>query len=272
MLPASPRRRRRLAWGAAATGALAAAAVLAVVIPTRSPPSPAPTTDEGPAQLATRATSHLTRVDRLAIDRTLDRFVPAGMARHDLAAAWALAGPEMKTGSTLATWRAGNTPVPYVVPREHTFHDWETIDVGPRYVIFNLMLHPRDPRVASSFVYSGEVVKAHGRWLVNRLYTIAIMRRPTKTGLHEVGPADFAAPPPGSSREPGKALLGHAGLLPVIGILGLVLLIPIGVGVGALVRARRWRRAVRARDRSALPPLPTGYRADERRREPVGRG
>jgi hypothetical protein len=45
----------------------------------------------------------------------------------------------------------------------------------------------------------------------------------------------------------------------VVSIIGLVLLIPLGLGIGAFVRARRWRRMVRASGRTELPPLPTGY-------------
>jgi hypothetical protein len=261
----SPRRRRRLSWAAGALAVVATIAVVVAVVPGRAPKSGAPRGDEGPAQVAPTTSYHLTAADRRAIDRTLDRFVPAAMARGDLAAAWRLAGPEMRSGSTLAGWRAGNTPVPYVVPRETAFHDWQTIDVGERYVVFNLLVHPRDRRIASSIVYAGEMVKTKRRWLVNRLYTIAIMKHPARTGLHEVGPADFAAPPAGSGRQTGSALLGGVWILPVVVILALVLALPVAAATIAVVRARRWRRTARARNLTPLPPLPAaraGAQAD----------
>jgi hypothetical protein len=37
-------------------------------------------------------------------------------------------------------------------------------------------------------------------------------------------------------------------------------LIPLALGAGALLRARRWRRTVRASGRTELPPLPSSYR------------
>jgi hypothetical protein len=248
--------------------------VVAVValIPTHGPPNAKPKGNEGPAQLASTSKVRLKAADRRAIDAALDAWVPAGMARLDIARAWELSGPEMRSGSTLATWRKGDTPIPYFVPKERTFHHWQTIDVGTGYVIFNLLMHPKDPKQGSSWVFSGQAVKEHGRWLVNRMYTIAIMKPPTGGKLHEVGPADFA-PPPGQSGSGGsKAVLGGIGILPAVVIFGLILLIPFGVGAVALLRARRWRRHVRQSDRTSLPPLPSGYlRSSDEEREPAGK-
>ena len=105
-------------------------------------------------------------------------------------------------------------------------------------------------------------MKQGKRWLVNRIYTIAIMNPVTKT-THEVGPADFFAPPPTSQTPNGKSTM-RLGIVPVVSILGLVLLIPISFGVIALLRARRWRRMVQAGSRNELPPLPSSYRPDAR--------
>jgi hypothetical protein len=89
------------------------------------------------------------------------------------------------------------------------------------------------------------------------MYTIAILNPVTKK-THEVGPADFVAPPPSSQTPNGKSTL-RIGIIPVISILSLIVLIPLSFGVIALLRARRWRRMVRANARTELPPLPSGY-------------
>ena len=242
---------------------------VALLVPGHEPPVGKTTADEGAAQLAAPR-ARLVPADRQAIDDTLDAFIPGGMERHDVAAAWALAGPEMKSSSSLASWKRGSSPIPYFLAREKTFHHWQTIDVGRRSVIFNLLLHPVR-RSVGSYVFSGQVVKLRGRWLVNRLYTIAIMKPPTRTGLHEVGPADFAAPIGTGPSPPAKAVLGGLGIVPVVSVLALALLIPLSLGVLALVRARRWRRHVRSTGRTELPPLPSGYlRSDEQSRDPSG--
>ena len=258
-LPAAARARRRLRRGSLLGGLAVVIALIVVLIPSHQAPGQKATGSEGPAQLAS-VTPHarISSADRRAIDATLDKFFPAGVARKSPDTAWALAGPELKAGSTLADWRAGNSPIPNYPILEKTFHTWQTIDVGPRYVIFNLLLHAQPSSHLGSYVFSGEVVKQGGRWLVNRVYTIAVMN-PVTNQTHEIGPADFAAPPP-TSRTPdtGKTTLG-VGIVPVVGILALVLLIPLSFGLIALVRARRWKRLVRSTSGTELPPLPSGY-------------
>jgi hypothetical protein len=244
-------------------------AAVVLLIPSHGPPSGTPARNEGPAQLAAPEAAHLTGADRRAIDRTLDAFIPAGMERRDMSAAWALAGPELRASSTLVDWRAGTSPIPYYRPRETTFHNWQTVDVGPRYVTFNLLLHARRRRLGD-YVFSGQMVKRHDRWLVNRLYTIAIMKPPNRHGPQEVGPADFGAPHRSGPSEPSKpSLLHRIGLVPAVALFVLILLVPVSLGALALLRARRWRRRVRAGGRTALPPLPYGYlpRPEEQRHE-----
>lgn len=261
MLPASPRRRRRLI-GILVVAALAGtiAAVFAL-IPSHGPSAPGPTGDEGPAQLASAAPKvKLTKDDRRAIDASLDRFLPAAMERKDPAAGWALAGPEMKSGSTLAAWRKGDSPVPYYQAREQTFHDWQTIDTGKGYVIFNLLVHPAKGSKLAPYVFSGEVVKQDGRWLVNRLYTIAIMNKPTKHNpMPERGPADFAAGASAGAQANPDTASHKSSILPVLGIFALVALLPLALAVIALRRYRRFRRQTAGR--SEIPTLPSRYRS-----------
>ena len=183
--------------------------------------------------------------------------MPAGVAGKSMATAWSLAGPELKASSTLADWRAGNSPIPRYPVLEKTFHTWRTIEVGRGYVVFNLLVHAQPSSHLGSYVFSGEMVKRNDQWLVNRIYTIAIMNPVTKK-THEVGPADFVAPPPASQTPNGKHTIGM-GIVPVIAILSLILLIPLAFGVVALLRARRWKRMVRSSSRNELPPLPSGY-------------
>ena len=227
-----------------------------LLVPDPRPPNPAPPRNAPPAQLVAHST-RVSQAERRAIDATLDRFIPAALDRRSPETAWRLAGPELKAGSSLREWRHGAGPVPYYPARGPTFHDWTTIDAGPGYVVFNLLVHPRRGAETSAWVFSGEVIRRGGRWLVNRLYTIATLQAPTKHGQREVGPADFAAAAARSGPPPTtKAVLGKTWLGAVAAVVGLALLAPLVVGAGALLRAQRRRRRSRRPGDRALPPLP----------------
>lgn len=266
MLPESPRARRRLAKIGAATALVLIGLGIAVLIPSKGPAPDTPTRNEGPAQLAAQTNVKLTGADRRAIDRALDRFLPAAMERKDLRLGWQLAGPEFRVSSSLAEWLKGATPVPHYLPVEQTFHTWQTIDSGQGYVIFNLGLHPVKGFSQPPTIFSGEVVKSDGVWKVNRLYAISLEYKLTKT-TREIGPADFGAGGPSGGGEPARAAHKVA-LVPLVGIFALILLIPLALGVLSLYRARRWKKDVRERGTSTLPELPSTYlRGNEDRPE-----
>jgi hypothetical protein len=263
VLPESPRTRRRLVWWAAGAALLAVGATIALAVPNKSPKVEA-ATGTAPAQLAVDTKRHLAGADRRAIDRLLDRFIPAAVDRRDAVTAWELAGPEMRQSSSLAEFRSGASPVPAYPAHETNYHHWRAIDVEKNAVVLNILVHPRNPKKLGDWVFSIQAVKDKGRWLVNRIYTIAVMNPPTRpaTVTHELGPADYATPP-ATQRSTGTATpSSHSYLLPVVGIVALVLLVPLLLGAGALLRARRWRRTVSESGRTSLPPLPSSYRRD----------
>ena len=263
-IPSSPRARRRLVRLGIALAIAGAIAAFFALIHGGKTPNVAPAKNAPSAQV-NHQSKRVSAADRRAIDKTLDQFIPAGLSGQAPQTAWRLAGPDLKGGSTLRQWRHGNSSVPHYPARGKTFHNWRTVDSGPDYVDFNLLIHPQPghgPK-GSSEVFSGEMVKRRGHWLVNGLYTIAVFARPDKHGRHELGPADFAAgqgapqssqgaPPPSGK----SAALGTTWLVVVAGVVGLVLLFPLGFGVAAAIRSRRARRRYARPDARALPPLP----------------
>lgn len=261
-IPESPRVRRRLTWGAIAAALVAAGLAIAILVPGRSPSKAEPVGNRAPAQLAVNTHEKLAAADRRAIDKLLDRFFPAAVGRRDPAAAWALAGPEMRSASSLSDFRKGTSPVPSYPANEPTYHHWQAIDVEKGSVVLNILVHPTNPQKHATWVFSVEVVKPKSRWLVNRIYTIAVMNPPVRpaTVTHELGPADYAAPPPTARTSPTKGRASRSYLVPVLAIFLVVLSIPLTLGTVALLRARRWKRAVRAAGRTELPPLPQSYR------------
>jgi hypothetical protein len=261
-IPESPRLRRRLTWAAIAGLLVVAGLLIAVLIPSKSPSTGTAGGNHSPAQLAVDTHQKLSTADRHRIDTLLDRFIPAAVERRDLSTAWALAGPEMRSSSSLAEFRKGDLPVPSYPANEKNYHHWRAIDVERHSVVLNVLVHPKNPRKLGTWVFSIEVVRPKSAWLVNRIYTIAVMNPPVRpaTVTHELGPADYAAPPPTSRTSTTSSASSRSFLIPVVGIFAILLLIPLGLGAGAILRAHRWRRTVRASGRTELPPLPSSYR------------
>jgi hypothetical protein len=256
----SPRKRRRALWLAAGLAAIGVAVAVVEVIPGSSPKSPAPVAYEGPAQTVAQPVDvRLMAADRKAINSLLDRFVPAAVERQSPSEAWTLAGPELKSSSSLKQWKAGVTPVPYYPARGTTFHGWQPLEVTRNYVTFSLLVHPKPGVKLGDYVFSGVVIRQHRRWLVNRLYTTAIMN-PVRGSTREVGPADFQAPG-AAAIVPSKPRLGRSWLLPVVAVLSLAVLAPLGLGLVVFVRSRRRKRRLVAEGRTELPPLPSAIRS-----------
>jgi hypothetical protein len=257
----SPRKRRRLAWIGALVVAGAVAAGVALVIPSPKPENPNPTGNEGPAQVVTNTSVRLTGADRRAIDALLAKFVPAAVGRKSATEAWALAGPELKASTTLSDWKAGNSPVPAYPVKERTFTGWPTVDVERNQVTLSLLVHPATRRqILGDYTFSVQAIRLHHRWLVNRIYTVAI-NHPVRGSQREIGPADFNAPSAGRGQPTGKPRLASTWLLPVVAILSVALLAPLAIGVAVFIRSRRRRRRLIAEGRTELPPLPSTFRS-----------
>jgi hypothetical protein len=261
VVPSSPRVRRRLKRLGIAFALVGAGAAIAMLAPDRKGQNTAPPKNAPRVHLV-KESKYVSPSDRRAINATLDQFIPAALDRSSPKTAWRLSGPELTGGTSLRQWRRGTSPIPYYPARGKTFHSWTTIDSGKGYVDFNLLVHPKHGAQESSWVFSGQMIKRHGRWLVNGFYTIAVMARPTKSGRHEVGPADFAAGPAAQSSQAGPPLSGRSGalgkkwLLVIVGVILLALLFPIGIGVASVLRSRRVRRRYARSQPQTLPPLP----------------
>jgi len=250
--------RRRLFWVALALAAAGAAGGSILAIPSPKPQDINPNGKEGPAQTVAQTTARLTHGDRQQIDALLEKFVPAAVGRQSATAAWALAGPELKASSTLAQWKKGISPVPAFPVREKRFDGWPTMDVEKNEVTLSLLVHPkRGSGDLGDYTFAVQAIRQDGRWLVNRLYTIAI-DHPVRNGKHEIGPADFQAPSSAGGPAPtSKPRLGSSWLLPIVAILSLAFVIPLSVGGVVLVRSRRARRR---HAEESLPPLPSSHR------------
>ena len=254
----SPRKRRRIFWLTLVlvAGGIAAALILSIHSPKVENVNP--TGAEGPADTVSAGNVPLTRSDRQAIDALLAKFMPAAVGRQSATTAWALAGPELKAASTLAQWKKGISPVPAFPVREKTFTGWPTVDVEKNTVVLSLLVHPKaGQEKLGDYTFAVQAIRSGGKWLINRLYTIAI-NHPVRNGQHEIGPADFQAP--GGTAQPSQAKprVSSSWLIPIVAILSVALVTPLVIGSVLFVRSRRRKRGLAEQE---MPSLPSSHRS-----------
>jgi hypothetical protein len=201
-----------------------------------------------PAQGAYR----LKPAERRAIDATLDRFVPAAVQRQDLAASYDLVTPAMRTEISRRAWAHGKTNVMAYPARGTLFHGW-TLDLArPGYVMVDLLLQPRRHAHVGPMIFTLELRRLHGRWLVASFIPSASFAGAERTGsMHAF--ADYG---PLASRNPEPK---HVNRLFLIGP-ALVVLLIVALPAGIVLRGWRGnRRAEREFGKPLpreLPPLP----------------
>jgi hypothetical protein len=233
LLPASPRRRRRLLRVALGLVALAGALAAATLLPGahKQPPErfsgqPAQIYHPGPAIT-------LTRADRREIDRTLQRFVEDGMGREDVGAAYRLSSPALRAGSTLAEWQHGAVPIYPYDARPGTTRGWSLQFVEGNHAALEVFLQPAEREETGPITVAVDMSKIRGRWLVDGLAPTAVFSKPGEKA-RVFANTDLA---PGTPNAGGEARLGATWLLvPVAGIVVLML------GLLAVVLVRRDRR------------------------------
>lgn len=242
LLPASPRRRRRIAW-LSGLGVVAALAVGSIfLLPS---PHKIHETFSGAASVDTPGTTHVSPLVHRRIDATIDRFVLAALARGDLGTAWDLSGPDLRGTTTRADWIAGQTPVAQFPIAGKEFHGWTHVFARPNSVTFDLLIQPRagaqlDGEKIGATAFSVQVIRRHGTWAVNRWYTQATFSPVGTKHPHIVGPNDFGA----AGRGDGQVQHGRIDhwwlALPIA-------LFALGFLTVAIVVGRNWRRYRRMR-------------------------
>ena len=233
--------------------ALAAAAGLAQLLPggkDLAGPSPAPAAAVAPQPPPAQPKEvPLRPADRRAIDRALDRFVPAAVRRDDPALAYELVTPALRTGSTRAEWATGTIPVQPFPARGDRFHYWTLSYSYPNHVGLELLLKPTREAGIGGIAFAVDLKRLRGRWLVDSFIPAAVFagagEPPRISAVPDFGPTAGASSP-GSRRLDPVWILLPASLL----VLSLVVLLAYAVATWL-----RGRRVLGSSPRT-LPPLP----------------
>lgn len=199
-------------------------------------------------------TVKLTNADRAVALQTALRFVNTAVARRDSEVSYDLVAPELRQGMTREQWRTGEIPVvpfPAAEVRVRVDYSYRN-ELGLR-----MMLVPPSTSELRPTSFNMDL-RASGsgdrrRWLVSSWTPNAatVMPQAEQQSGNAGGASSAGFPQLGDDNSEGLgAPLGAAWILVPLGVLGLVLLVPLGLAI------RSWRENRRAlRDYEATRPL-----------------
>jgi hypothetical protein len=243
-LPDSPRRRKRALITGAAVGAALLATVLGLHFSNTADPQKE-TFQQGQAQVTEdQVPKRLTAADRRAVLAVVHRFVQAGVAGKDLAAAYDLTTASLHAGVTREQWIRGDNPIYRYPVFKHGVRIAESYEND---VMVQLYVRARSRKVEPLGVDLELRAVGRGparRWLVDYFQP--------REALVTAADRPASGPQP---KDPGIGPhLTQRWLFVPLGIFLLILLVPVGLGVRHWAEARAAERAFG--DGRELPPLP----------------
>lgn len=240
----SPRRRRRLLWW---SGALAVVVVLTAVSAAlwntggklkidHSVPTGPILTEAAPKQVP------FTGATQRQVNSVLQQFVATAVTGQNLPASYDLVTPFMREGMSRNEWSKGNIPVERYPAKD--LQIGRIINSTKDDVVLEAALEPRrgvradllDVQVELKAVGAG----SSRRWLVDSFATTGVIPSSNPAPVTTTPTATAAtAAPKQATRPTNKGRLSGKWLLLPAAILGLILLIPIGLGIAAWYRRRQ---------------------------------
>ena len=254
---ASHRRRRRLARTAIAVGVIGGLVTLALNLPNTTPRKFPEATEEGGTLGQQQQTVRMTVKRKRGADRAIDGFVRHALLRQDPGAAWRLATPGLRAGTSLAEWKHGDLPVtPYPVGQFRRA-GWSVAYSYPDVIGADVTVMPKVRSTGTIWVYAVEVKDVlrgkRQRWLVD-----------SWTPIKAIGGGTVAAPAPKltareraaarareaaeqrreerAQRLTDESRLSRAWFFLPLGLLALIVLVPITLGVRSALESRRAER------------------------------
>jgi hypothetical protein len=259
----SPRRRRRLTIATIAV----VIAIPAIYLAAHFTTSGSPQNANGPylSDSFYRQPKHVpfTAAKRRAVRTVLAKFIDTAVARRNVGDSWDLAGPTLRRGVTYQEWQNGQIPVVPYPAAQHGQGSWNLVNYSYRNRVgLELLLFPRSGSGYSVATAETDVVRGQdGRWRVD-YWMLTKFHGPGATAAADSASAQGEGAPnvhklPGkknraaakasrraaearpAARRGDVARLDKTWILVPVALLSLVVLVPLGVGVGGWIRNRR---------------------------------
>jgi hypothetical protein len=249
---ASPRRRRRLAWGAGLI-VLAFVVLLAVKAMPGGKEQPPETWSKGRATdvLAAEKPVKVTKRDRAEINAALDRFVPAAVARKNPVDAYTVATPNLRSQATPRQWRVGDIPVHPFPARGRAFHGWTVNYARRNHVNLDLLLMPDQRKERRPIAFTIDMQRIRGDWLVDAVVPIAVFAPlPPQGNRGPVISTNDLVPGTVRGGAATKSRMSYIWFALPFALVGGAIILVLALGLRSVLRDRRTRRQQRP-----LPPL-----------------
>jgi hypothetical protein len=250
----SPRRRRRLSIAAAAVGLVIPLVYLGLHFSSpgskgeANGPVVADTSYDEPKQVP------FTPEKKRAVRKALREFIGTAVARQNLASSWDVTGPSLRSGMTREQWASGDIPVtPYPAAR-HGQGAWDVVNYSyPRKVGLEVLVFPKPGSGYSVATAEVDVVKGQDdRWRVD-YWMITKFHGPGSAAASDSASALSEGPPkvhklPGNKAAKRDATVESATtgsranamwLAVPFAVLGLIVVLPISIGIAVWLRNRR---------------------------------
>jgi hypothetical protein len=193
LLPASPRKRRRLAKIGAVVGFLLVIVVLTAIFKR-------PSGDGGPSMSGSGRGSvyveerpvKVTPAMRREINATLVRYIPAAVLRRDTETAYELSTPSLRAGASREEWERGEIPV-FPASVRPPYNGWRLNYSVKNNVNFDLMLRTTmTEKQVAAYSYNVDLKRIEGEWRVESFFPVAQFRRQRlENGTQVVASYDF---------------------------------------------------------------------------------
>jgi hypothetical protein len=187
------------------------------------------------------ALASLDRTDRREINSVVDRFVRQAVERRDPGAAYALASPAMRNGTTRADWRRGDIPVMPYRTVGRTFHHWTLVYAEGKQVGLDLILKPSRTNRQGPIVFAVDLRRVNDDWRVESFLPAATFARDDEPP-RMFSALDLNPQPSGGSTGRAKPRVGAGfAALPLV-FLGAAVLPLLALGIVSVIRHRRAQR------------------------------
>ena len=161
----SPRRRRRLRW---LVVPLVIAPLVFLGVHYSTPEDEGGATGPEVAALPEPKASPFTRSEQRAVRPVLKEWITSAVAREGVARSWDIAGPSLKQDATREQWNRGEIPVSPYPAGKKGLGDWSYVSYSyPNTVGLEVVVFPKPGSGQTAITADVELVKPHGKWLVD---------------------------------------------------------------------------------------------------------